>query len=485
MISKKRVSISIQQGVVKIVYATIKGKVIWIDDFITISQKEFENFLKQEKEKRFYLNIYFDEMIQEIFSFPPAKKSDLNKMIQIELSNLYPQIELTDWLYCYFLLNERVDKGKRKKDISVFAIPKSSVDKIIKLFLTHKKEIIALCPNYLPLLNLIPKMDFPAIYFYKSNSINSTILLIKEKRIYLVRNVIGNTDEVGNLDIQNINMTINYSIQKLKIDPRYVFIIGSQKISKKLNILPNRPFVTLLNSTINILNNVADKEKMDEYILPISMLSPENIKNSLFSNIQRTPHWVCGYLPLDYKFLKKLMIYIRTSIYIMIIMFPFLLSILIFQITKLKDKDFYIESLRKNIGEINNIWIKYQSVINNWNKYAMAINMINNSTASFSPNEFLFKLSKTVLEGINIKSIKIEKKEYMFIFSIKGIVKGENFTEKQRKFRMFLELLKTIQNINILQKKFSFEKGNFNIIGEIKIKSFSSKENEIEKRYIY
>jgi len=460
----RKVAISIEEGSTKVVYATQKRGTTWVEEMFTISSEEIEEFLRTERTKSFYINIHFPELLQETFLLPLSSDRHLKTLIQRELKAQYSDVD--DWLFCYFIIGEKIEDNKRLLETLVFAIPKNSIDRYIQLFLSYGKMVDSLVPNYLPLLNLIPWMQTPALYMYRKAS-ERAILLCCKGEIYLLRRLTGDPCCIDNTDIQNLNMTVNYARQRLGMVPETIYLIGQQDVSQELTIMPVVPLSTLVNPAIKLSPSVQAAE-FNEYILPIAM-TLRNRGSFLSKGTQgKTENWQKRFIPPDYRFYRGAKNYLSGAIFAMSIIGIFLIGILPFQYNELNNIKKSVNTLRSEVSDIKTIDRRYTAEFQRWKIYENKIQMLQLLNRELSPEEFLIQLSKAVSKDTVIDSVRINRSKESIEFNIKGRVAGADLLQRQRNYRRFIESLKGVNGILIVNESLRLEEGLFTVKGSLK-----------------
>ncbi|NOY65674.1 MAG: hypothetical protein GXO97_09835, partial [Nitrospirae bacterium] len=253
------------------VFTEKRGGKIWIDDFLVLDRVSLKEFLKTDRAKRFYVTGSFAETINEVITVPPLRGKSLLEFIKRELKRRYPDVE--DFIVRYNVISKK-DSGEAKtKDILVTALPVEKVDELLYDFVQNGKDVPQFQPDILSVFNILPAIDIPALVLFIQEQ-NRILFFIYENSIHMVRKISGISREIDDFDIQNINMTVNYCRQNLRLEPELLFVVGKQKITS--NLFPLIPVATLLLKDVEFPKTEHYKTKADE-----DYAEQEDIRNML------------------------------------------------------------------------------------------------------------------------------------------------------------------------------------------------------------
>ncbi len=473
----ERIGVSLDGNEVKVVYATRKGSTIRIRDYLLLDPASIEDFLKKEKARKFHLAVSLPDSSHEILTLPPVGKRHLNTLIRNELKRLYPEQE--GFIFRYEIIGDRSIEGRRYREVSVFALGEQAVRNIISPFIKHGKEIENLQPDYLSLFNLLPQLDEPSLAFYIKKT-KRFIFFIHNNKILMVRFLNGISNEIDDLDIQNINMTVNYCRQHLKTEPVRLFIIGRPNISGELTTIPSVPIVSLFTPSVSFPGeSVSAMEGTDqasttmqtEAILPASAILKPRIGD---------------FLPPAYKRFKAIKSYLKISMPLMVITLLVLPLIIILSLRDISDKLKRIKNLEAELTNLGSVYQNYREA----EKMAKKIEIINrgvfHSMAMQTPEDFLVLLSRIKTPEVSINSIKVinpnqglEKQgnsklqhgEISVSFKIEGTVSGNGYSKILRNYNLFLDSLRSDKTITITSEMMNIENKSFIINGQSHIRN--------------
>jgi hypothetical protein len=217
------VIVSFEGEVVKVVYASKKRKQLVIDDALTFTQEEFDDYLEKEKTKEFIVVNSFVDSFQDIFLIPPVKKKYARNLIESEIKQKSP---FEDFNYTYRVIGEKLEGNRKMQEVAVFVVKTEDVTNITERFIEKKKLVKGIYPHIYSVASGV-HFEEESVLCVSDAGHNRVLFLIKNGKIEFVRAVQSSDEGISDSDIQSINVTVNYCKQVLKTDPAHIVLIGS------------------------------------------------------------------------------------------------------------------------------------------------------------------------------------------------------------------------------------------------------------------
>ncbi len=446
----RKITISLEKDWARVVYAKRRGRGYVIEDILTVDYHEIDHFLASEKNRDFYVCASFSDYLQQTFYLPPTGKSKLKKLIELELSRVvnFPE----GFVYTYFDLGKTIIDGQVKKEIFAVSVPLRQVNEYLSIFKRNNKVVKCLFPDFLSLLNIVPMTDYPVLYIYpKSNE--QIMFLVERGRLKFYRSFSAITETIDDIDIQNINMTVNYCKQKLGAEARVAIFIGAPEFSQNLSVEPLVPIANMTMPEDIDLRGIPSAIRLSDIILPISLL-----KNYRTSDI----------LPSEYKRKRYLSIYLKAASVVFALLSILFLTLTGSNAVRIKHSLSEIGELRTQLTDLHSIYNELNRVKAEYNNYRIPLQYLINHRKSSSPLTILLALPGAVKRKIKIKSIKITRSEQSsgeITFYIEGTVKTDSLAELQSSVEDLLSTIKTIDDIKIVKTNYTLGKKEFYIKG--------------------
>jgi hypothetical protein len=262
----KTVAVSFEGAAVKVVHASLKGKTVTVERTETIPDNEFDDYLRREKASEFIVTGEFKESYHDIITTPVVKKQFLEKIIESEIKKVLIQRAFS---FIYSRIGEKIIDNKRVLEVFYYAVPKESIRMTVERFYNNGKAVKAIFPPVFAVAALFDDRIAGEAHMAVFNSGKSrTVFFTKQGVVYFIRNYESYEAALSEFDIQNINMTINYCFQNLRINPSSVFLMGTISESSGNNAITTSPLASLsIPAYIH-----CRREQFNEFLLPIASL---------------------------------------------------------------------------------------------------------------------------------------------------------------------------------------------------------------------
>lgn len=401
----KKVYLSIEGNIVKAV-APEKG--IEDAEFLEFHRDEILKFIKENSIKELYISVSFSDLYTFKFSLPfqiPEKKKILEKLVFNEIRKRYPTLQQFSFIYEKYYTEAR-------SWIRCYVVPESSYQ-FIEEFIEAKVNIKALYPMHVPLISLINSDSDLA----EKNKIvcfisgKSRFLFIFEKSEMLLMREFEGSEDLTEEDIMNINMTVNYAIQNLRVTPEEIIFAGTKNKEISGLILPHR-FLSVLPET-------------QEYTLPLSMvLFEESLKKK-------------SILPESYRRFKKTMKYLNYAGFILIITAVILSGYNLEYFYRLKSLYSSLASQRQYIQQHEQEFVNIQQIIKKFEtELKPFVELQNKRNSMIDMRYIIMNISQSKTGLIQLDSLEILNSEKPEI-KIKGKSTGKTFSERQNSYLNF------------------------------------------------
>lgn len=406
----------------KYVKAVITKKNIENAQFLEFHVDELLDFIKENSIKEVYMSVSFSELYTFKLSFPfqiSEKKKILEKLVFNEIRKIYPNIQRFSFMYETYMADSRTW-------IRCYMIPESSYQ-FIEEFIEARVNIKALYPLHIPLIFLVNSVSElieknKIVCFFSGKS---RFLFVFEKTEMILMREFEGSEDLTDEDIININMTMNYSIQNLRVIPNEVILIGVKKRELSGLSLPYR-FLSIL-------------PEYEKYTVPLIMvLSGEDLKRK-------------SILPEQYRRFKKTIKYLNYASFVFIITMIALFGYNLESFYKIKSIYSSMISQRQYVLEHEQEFFDIDKKIKKFETEMKPFIELQNKRNSMVDMRYLLKsIGQAKTEFIQIISVEIlnaEKPE----LKIKGKSIGKSFSERQMSYLNF---------------KASLHQGGFKIINE-------------------
>lgn len=444
----KQIAVSFENESVKVVYVSINRGNIVVKKALTLTDEEFDRFLQTEKDNNFTVVSDFQNFYQDIITLPPAKEKYLRSLVKLEIKKKSP--ELKDFSFYYTVLRDIQREGKQLKEVFVLAVSNEDLNSVVDRFDKHNKSVRYLYPNVLTLSNFVAltngEPDQPVLNVVDLG-ITKTIFLMKNHKLHFVRVAQSDGKGINDIDVENINMTIAYCRQTLRLNPTNIALIGSPGDRQKTNL----NLVAAVESIQYPTNIVAFEETIAEYIVPISAFlhDKELRKNNLL------PEYCKSLL-----FQKMVLKYGIVSFLLFSLVGAGYTGMKVVGISSLKDN---ITTLRREINEKQPIVSEYETQSKELQQLMPTVNFINTLNASPDVQKVLIALQCLSMKNVKTQSISINNDKDLLQIQVNGSISSNNFAELQSTYKDLLGEIKKVNNLEISTQKLELKSKSFSL----------------------
>ena len=265
-----RVVISFEGDGARVVYASARSGAVMVHDALVLKAGEIDGFLEKEKAREFVVVNSFRETFQETFLIPYTSGKYRRKIIEIEIRK---RCAFDSFSYLYLLPGEKFVENKKVTEVFVFAVRTSEIDALLARFSRLGKTVTALYPDIFLLSSMIDSAGRAVLCVTESGP-NKTLFLVRDGKIAFVRQAHGGEPGISDRDIQNIDMTLNYCRQSLRLNPSLVMLAGSLCNGYNAEAIPSAPLACLVPpQKVRAAGTVVTVAL--EFMFPISALDAE------------------------------------------------------------------------------------------------------------------------------------------------------------------------------------------------------------------
>jgi hypothetical protein len=276
----KAVSISIEGEMVKAVAASVTGRKTRVTNTLVFPIDQLDDFLTQEPVRDFIVSVDFHNIYQDVVYLPPVSRRLAKKLLRAELKKKNPALE-GHLSTVFFRTGQKNVNGSNLDEYFVFFVDNAEIDGLVERFLVRGKRLKALYPNMLAVLKILPTRQKPYICHYETGD-KKNLFLISNGKVLFTRSAPSIGAGVLDYDLQNINMTVNYCRQTLRIEPEQVLFVGEADKTSASAAKPAIPLV-FLNKPEQI---AVESEVFSDFLIPISALGAGETQ-SLFTDEYR------------------------------------------------------------------------------------------------------------------------------------------------------------------------------------------------------
>jgi hypothetical protein len=433
-IQKKRVVVSFEGGVVKVAYVSQAGGKAAIDKAYSFQDGEFDGFLEVSRDREFVVVCTFPTFYQGILSLPPAKEKYLPTLVEMAVRKNF--VGAQEFVFFYDILEEAQQEGRKTKETFAFSVEYEQVSSIIDRFNRYGKTIVALYPSVLTLAalsqRLLPLRDGTLLAVLDTET-GKTLFLLKDGRLRFVRFVQSEEPGIHAADIDNINMTVSYFRQTLRLSPSRILFLTAGGESAEETAKLVAPHVRL----DEIPGVDAPVQTISQYIVPLSaaLYSPELKRGNLLTPAYKS-------LPV-----QKMALTAATALLLLMTLGGFgSIALSLRDASVVKGR---ITALQREITEKEPLFKAYETASGDLQRTAPLVAYMNKTSSSPDVKKALAALSFLPMDHVTTESIQLEAKEDGLAIAVRGSIQADTFADMDARYRGLITRLRAIRGIQV------------------------------------
>lgn len=438
--------------IVQAVRAHVSGSNVTVRDARTFPHEELEGFLAACPEKSCILCCNPPSFHQDIVYLPPAASKYYDSLVRAEVQKDHS--DLTSFSLFYRTIGEATIDGALYSKIAAFSYTDELLSDYISVFNNNGKVISHLYAAAYPIFRLAssacpPDSDKARIIIAALPG--EKLLLLSEKEEFeFIRKIPSAETALLSADIQNINMTIDYCFQTLRVRPVEAVMFNPSELPEE----PSFPLAIPLKSICPLTLAGVPHDIVRDYIAPLAATlhhieSPEE----------------CDILPSDYVSFRQSKRILATGTMILTALVLLLAGLALAERMTLSDQKSRIGALRAHLSssgaEITS-FRKLDDETKTFDRQIAFLNKLNNSL--INPEAALAALTPPAKAAYSYKGITLKKGDGVITVHLEGTISSTGFKDTQTIFEGLVEQLKktpgysvSSSSVDIKQKTFSME----------------------------
>lgn len=437
--------------IVQAVKTGISDGVVTVSDSRTFPHHELDGYLATCREKACILCCNPSLFHQDIVYLPPAAGRFYDNLVRSEVMKNHP--DLTSFTLFYRTVGEATIDGALHNKIAAFSYADDSLSDFISLFSRRGKVISRLYAAPYPIFSLAVSAcaDDPARprIFIASLPGEKLILLSENSDLEFIRKIPSEEGALLPADVQNINMTVDYCFQSLRVRPAEAVLLNSPQQGTEASTALALPHRSVLPPA---LAGIAH-DCVRDYLAPLAAAL----------------HYVespadCDILPADYVAFTRNGKILAAATMVLVGLAMILAALALSERMALSDLKSGIAVLRSQIGKAGEELAAYKKVDEETRTLGQPIEYLNRINTSVNPGAALASLTLSGAKEYTIKGISLQKGEGFIGVRFEGEIVSSGYGETQAIYEGLMKQVGSIQGysvtsgtIDIKQKTFSIE----------------------------
>lgn len=437
----KVVVASIEEKAIKVVHASLKGKSVTVERTEEIREDEFDNYLQREKTTEFIVSREFSEASYDVVVAPVLKPKYLKKYLE---SQIRKSTGVTDFTFVFVITGERTVSNRRMLDIYYYMVSNKKLREVLEVFHRNGKTVKALYPAVFSAASLLDheSSEEPKMGVIGTGN-RRVVFSTKKGTVRFIRSFDSLEPAFTNYDIQNMDMTIRYSIQNYGIHPSSVTLLGGIAELNTADELPEVPFSSLCKPE----NIQCTTEIFNKFFLPVSALFASKYSNILTDESKKV-----------YMF-KSLMTYASRAFLALTV--PCLLFML-FKAGAVLDRQEQVEKTAAAMSGIEALYADYEEKSDVMEKIKTVVEFMNQPSSGL--HSLLLDLTGISMKDVRIDAIDAQGNDGPSLqVSLQGEILVDTYSAFQGSFNRLVEALEEMNDIRIDRKTVNLENKTFRV----------------------
>jgi len=437
----KVVVASIEENTIKVVHATLRGKGVTIERTEEVAGEEFDSYLQREKATEFIVSREFSEASYDVLTTPVLKPKYLKKYME---SQIRKTTGVTDFTFVHSITGERTVDNRKMLEVYYYMVSNKKLREVLEVFHKNGKTVRALYPAVFSAASLLdPEASEEPKMGVIGTGNKRVVFSTKNGAVQFIRSFDSLESTFTNYDIQNMDMTIRYSIQNYGIRPSSATLLGSIAELNTADELPEVP-LSSIRKTANIKCTI---EVFNKYFLPIAALFAPKYSNILIDESKNL-----------YLF-NNLMAYASRAFIVLAV--PCLIFML-FKAGPVMDKRVQVEKTSAAQSGVEALYADYVEKADVMNNIKAAVEFVNQPSSNL--HLLMLDLTKISMKHVRIDAIDAQGNDGPSLnVSLRGKILVDTYSAFQWSFNRLIEVLQEMNDIQIDKKTVNFENKTFKV----------------------
>jgi len=444
----QQIAVSFEDERVKVVYGSLRKGTVTVQKTVTFKEEELDHWLAVEKARHFIVVCQFNAFFSDTVLLPPAKDKYLAKMVEAEIRKKFP--ECKDFSYFFTVLGTKEAGLRPVKEVFFYAVDNGILRNIVERFDRFNKKVTLLCPDVLALSHMVQATDQATgktTLCMTTTEGGRTLFLLKGGELRFIRAVQSLGSDIHEMDVDNINMTISFCRQSLRVDPHQLVLVNAPEGTCQLpssTIIPSVPLT--YPSTICCAGG-----NLCEYISPTSALlaAPKLMVNNLLPRNIRTAYR------------QRSLLAAGTAMFVLGILLGIgYLALNLGELSFAREK---LQSVRRETPGIDALLADYRNRSASLQQLTSYVTAVNEIQAAPGIQQALAELKFFPMEGVTIKSVQIKSDKDSLQLHVTGSVAARTFADMRGSYQKLLNNIKKIPTMSMLSEDLNLRDGTFTL----------------------
>jgi hypothetical protein len=430
--------ISLEGQSARIVYGSAKSGAVTVKDALVIPIEQLDDFLDKERSSEFIVVNHFSDPFQDVISVPAVKKRLLRKIVEIEVRK---KAGFGDFSFIHTVIGTRATDQGKKTEVFVFAVKNDEARSIIERFASRGKTVKALYPDVFIMARAMA-LKGEDVLCVSASGRSKVFSLVIDGMLQFTREVLSNSTELNAFDIQNLDMTVNYCRQSLRVMPSVVMFagrLGQDDGAAAIRGVHAACFSPRVTSRM-------PREALADFSAPVLALEPAD---------------AFDITPAAYRADKLKTRLLKYSSISFAAMAAFLA---VMSYAALRDAGSAKQGLQASLAElpdIDAVVSEHEARKAEFERYVPFIDILNRAAAAPDPSELMRSLSGLDTERITLSVINIVPSGDALRLRLEGSIRSSSYASTQSYFEKFAGSFARIKGAQVVEQRLMIKDRNF------------------------
>ncbi len=437
--------------VVQAVRARIADGTVTVRDARTFPHEELEAYLSDCRERSCILCCNPSSFHQDIVYLPQAAGKYYDSLVRAEVQREHS--DLTSFTLFHRTIGEATIEGAQYSKIAAFSYADDPISDFISLFSRNGKTISNLYAAPYPIFRLAASacaVDSDQARIFIAALPGQKLILLSEKEEFeFIRTIPSPETALLPADIQNINMTIDYCFQSLRVRPTEAVMLSPAPESGEPSLALAIPFNSVCPMALaGVPHHVAQ-----EYLAPLA---------AALHHCESPGE--CDILPADYLSFKQNKRILSAGTTILVVLALLLAGLVMTERMVISDLASRINALRAHLGGAVAEVAAYRKLDEETKALGSPIAFLNKLATSRNPGAALAALTPPGATNCSYKGITLKKGEGVINVHLEGVISATGYQETQTVFEGLVESVGKLPGysvvsgaVDVKQKTFAIE----------------------------
>lgn len=437
-------------AIVQAVKVRITGIAATAEEARTFPYEELDDFLSTCREKNCIICCNPQFFYQDIVHLPPNAIKHYDRLIRSEIQSMHP--DLTSFSLFHHTVGESIIDAKPFSKIAVFCYQDDFLsDFISSLGRFGKKVVRVYSAPYaifrLALTTCTTDLDHPRI-FIASLPGEKLLLVCENNELEFIRKIPSLNSTLLPEDSNNINMTVDYCFQSLRVKPSEAVIINPHELPEDLSPLLSVPFrATLPRKLTGIPPYV-----IQDYIAPVAAALH-------YADAPRSGN----ILPKEYSAFMMRRKLLTTMTMIMVVLILLLGGFLVKELATNNELNSKISRIRTGLSGSANELAAFRKLDEEVIRLKQPLEIVNKHNTSLNPAAALAALNLPESREYVIREVTVQNSDTGINVQLQGAINASIYSDTQEVFEKFVARFAKLSGYSIVSSAIDIRQKTFSI----------------------